>query len=254
MTERFRFGFDNERLTALVYTPQKPIGATLLLGHGASTGQKGPFVVEYAGALAERGVLVVTYDFPFAEHGRPTPDRYDVLEAAFRAATVAAHRCRPRNRLFVGGKSLGGRVATQVVAEGGDEVESVAGVVVLGYPLHPVGRPYESHARHLIGLGVPVLYVQGERDVLGTPSELRRALGPVPQGTEIYAVPGGDHSLLVPRAGPVSARDARAEVEDEIARWITERMVASRRVASRPRPIASRLRTQLRHLRRSSSW
>jgi alpha-beta hydrolase superfamily lysophospholipase len=143
MTERFSFDVDGERLTALAYHPKKPMGATFLLGHGASAGQRDTLITEYAAALAERGVLVVTYDFPFIERGQERPDRDEVLQAACRAAIVAARQCRPKNRLFVGGKSLGGRVASEVVEAGGEEeeIDDVAGVVILGYPLHPLDSP-----------------------------------------------------------------------------------------------------------------
>jgi predicted alpha/beta-hydrolase family hydrolase len=111
MVERFRFDVDGEKLTALVYAASKPIGSTLLLGHGASGGQRGPFMVDYATALAKRGVLVMTYDFPFMEHRREKPDPNEALQACCRAAIAAAWQCRPKNRLFVGGKSLGARIA-----------------------------------------------------------------------------------------------------------------------------------------------
>jgi predicted alpha/beta-hydrolase family hydrolase len=245
MTERFLFGFDGERLTALVHGARSPLGATLVLAHGASAGQKNPFVVDYATALAERGLLVVTFDFPYAEHGRRTPDKNDVLKAAYRAAAVAARRCRTKNRLFLGGKSLGGRIATQIVVDGGDEVDDVAGIVVLGYPLHPIGEPGGTHERHLRSLPTPALFVQGERDVFGTPAELRRALGGLPDAT-IHVVTGGDHSLVPPKAGRIPEAEARAEVADEVARWISEHLSSH---PARRGGAVRRLRSQLRELR-----
>lgn len=249
MTERFRFDVGGEKLTALVYTPVKPVGSTLLLGHGASAGQRDQFIVDYATALAQRGVLVVTFDFPFMEHERKRPDPGDVLEEACRSAIVAARECRPKNHLFVGGKSLGGRIASEVVAAGGDDVDDVDGVVVLGYPLHPVGKPTAARARHLRDLTVPVLIVQGTHDVFGTPGEVRRILRDLPRGSEVHPV-DGDHSFKGHKNGALTQREIEDDIHDEIARWISEVAAMGPRALSRPRPVAAHMRTQLRALRR----
>jgi hypothetical protein len=254
MTERFPIDVDGERLTAVVHRPKSPIGATLLLGHGASGGQRESFIREWAEGLAARGLLVVTYDFPFVEHGRRKPDPDEVLQACCRAAAVAAKQCRPKNRLFIGGKSLGGRVAAEVAAAGGEEMEDVAGVVVLGYPLHPIGKHGASRARHLEGLRVPVLVVQGTRDPFGTAAELEREIDGLPEGSEVHPVEGGDHSFSVPPHGDVTQARVEDEVQNEIVRWISD--IASRTPATgmraRPRPATSRARAQMRALRRST--
>jgi hypothetical protein len=256
MSEQFHFDVDGERLTALVYTARKPIGSTLLLGHGASGGQRDRFIIDYATGLALRGVLVVTYDFPFIEHGHKRPDRDEVLQASCHAAIAAARQCRPKNHLFIGGKSLSGRVATEVAAAGGEEIDELAGLVVLGYPLHPLGKPVAQRPPHLRELRAPALFVQGTRDPFGTPDELRGVAAKLQTGSEIHAVDGGDHSFSVPRRGPLTQGEVHAGIQDEIARWISEVASAPRALSSdprRPRPIASHLRTQLRALRRSAS-
>jgi predicted alpha/beta-hydrolase family hydrolase len=259
MTERFRFEVDGERLDALVYRPLKPIGATLLLGHGASSGQDGQFMRTYAADLAERGLLVVTYDFPFMARGRRRPDPDEVLQATCRAAIAAARQCRAKNRLFVGGKSLGGRVAAEVVAAGDEEVADVAGVVLLGFPLHPIGRRAPSRSHLLRSLAKPVLFVQGTRDVFGTADELRPIAERLPSGSEIHAVEGGDHSFVVTHNG--SKRASRtdgaveAEIDDEIVRFV-ERLAPTSPEA-RPLPFAkrvsTRVRSRLRALRHGAS-
>ncbi len=256
MSERFYFDINGERLTALVYTALKPLGSTLLFGPGASVGQHDRFIVDYATGLAERGLLVVTYDFPFMEHRRHKPDRNEVLEACCRAAIAAARECRPKNRLFIGGKSLGGRVASEVAAAGGEAVDDLAGIVLLGYPLHPVGKPVASRTRHLHDLRVPALFVQGTRDVFGTPDELRRALGALPKWSEVHAVDGGDHSFSVPKRGPVTQGEVHAEIQYDIARWISEIASVPKATAgapARPRSIGSPVRAQLRALRRTAT-
>jgi predicted alpha/beta-hydrolase family hydrolase len=268
MPERFHFDVDGEKLTAIVYPAVKPLGSTLLLGHGASAGQRDRFMVDYATGLAERGVLVVTYDFPFMEHGRRNPDSSDVLAACCRAATVAARQCRPKNRLFIGGKSLGGRIASEVAAAGGDEVDDLSGIVLLGYPLHPVGKRTALRWRHLLDLRVPALFVQGTRDVFGTPDDLRGLLSALPPNSEVHAVSGGDHSFTVSKRGPLTQSQVHAEIMDDVARWIAAvpsaakakarpKVKATQRVRARPQPsaarAASRVREGLRSLRRSTS-
>jgi predicted alpha/beta-hydrolase family hydrolase len=256
MSRHFRFDVDGEQLTAQMYPAVKPIGATLLLGHGASAGQRDHFIVDYATSLAERGVLVVTYDFPFIEHGRRTPDRNEVLEECCRAAIVAARQCRPKNRLFIGGKSLGGRVASEVAAEGGAEAEDIAGLVLLGYPLHAIGKSGTSRSRHLRELSMPVFFAQGTRDVFGTPAELEPLVRALPKRSQLHVVEGGDHSFAIPARARRGQAAVHAEIQDDIVQWMSLVMIAPsarERAAARPRPVASRVRTQLRALRRPAS-
>jgi predicted alpha/beta-hydrolase family hydrolase len=251
MPERFPVDVDGERVTAIAYSAAEPLGITLLLGHGASADQNAPFVVRYAEGLARRGVYVVTYNFPFAEEGGMTR-KVPELEAFCRAAIVAARQRHPHNSLFVGGKSLGGHVASRVAAEGGPETEGVMGLVVLGYPLHAVGKPRERHTQHFSQIRVPVFFAQGSRDALGTSEELRTLLDELPKGGELCAVEGGDHSFVVPRREAEAQEQVHGRVEDEIVRWMTQ--VVSRGevpgAASNPRPIASHKREQLRFLHR----
>lgn len=222
MPDLFHFDVDGEHPTALAYPAVAPLGKTLLFGHGARAGQKDPLITSFAIGLAERGVLVVTYEFPFIEHGRRTPDSNDVLEACCRAAIVAARQRAPHNQLFIGGKSLGGRVAAEVAAVGGEEVDDLAGLVLLGYPLHPVGRPTASRSPHLRELRVPTLFAQGTRDVFGTPEELRAYVGAaLPAASEFHAVDGGDHSFEVATRTGVTREDVLAELQDEIVRWMS---------------------------------
>lgn len=252
MPQRFRFDVEGEPLPAVVYAASKPLGLTLLLGHGASGAQRDAFIVDHALGLADRGVLVVTYDFPYVAAGRSRPDRNEVLEASCRAAVLAARQCRPKNRLFIGGKSLGGRVACEVAASG---VEEIHGVVLLGYPLHAVGQPYAPRWGRLRDLRVPALIVQGTRDVFGTPAQLGTVLAELPEGTRIHAVEGGDHSFALPPRRRGEQGQVHDSIMDEIAEWMS--LVGTAPLAQpgtpRPRPIAPRIGDQLRSLRVSAS-
>ena len=146
---------------------------TLILAHGAGAPQRHPFMVAFAHGLSERGLDVLTFNFLYTEQRRKVPDRMPQLAACYRAAidVARAEIASARERLFIGGKSMGGRAATHVAAE--DAALTLAGIVLLGYPLHPPGRPDQLRDAHLPNVGRPMLFVQGTRDTFGTPAELK---------------------------------------------------------------------------------
>jgi uncharacterized protein len=168
--------------------------ATLVLAHGAGAPRTHPFMRGIAKAIAHAGVDVVTFNFVYAEAGWRMPDRPEQLEACFCSAIAAvrARRGLPTERFFVGGKSMGGRVAARIATP------PIAGLVVLGYPLHPPGKP-AAVREELFGVTVPRLVVQGTRDPFGTAADLARRL----RKGELLAVEDGDHSFALPkRCGP----------------------------------------------------
>jgi predicted alpha/beta-hydrolase family hydrolase len=173
-------------------------GAMLVLAHGAGAGHSHPFMVRYAQGLAERGIDVVTFDFPYIQAQRRAPDRAPVLEDTFRRVVAAAAGRAELNgrRVFIGGKSMGGRMATHVAASPDlwpPSVPPLAGVVVFGYPLNPPGGPSKrspDRVSHLARIAVPLLVVQGTRDTFGGPDVIREAM---PNAT-VHAVAGADHS------------------------------------------------------------
>ncbi len=197
--------------TATHYAPADPVGALLVLAHGAGAGQRHPFMVSVAAALAGRGIDVVTFNFPYMEHKRRLPDRAPVLEACFRAVVAAAiDRGSLRARtLFIGGKSMGGRMATHLAAQG---LERLDGVIALGYPLHPPGKPEQVRTAHLSAITAPVLIVQGERDAFGTPAELAPAIAAMRAPVTLHVVHGGDHSLSVKGRSKEQALESVATV------------------------------------------
>jgi predicted alpha/beta-hydrolase family hydrolase len=214
-----RVAVGDASVTALVYHPPDPAqaNANVILAHGAGLPQTSAFMIDFAGALARRGCRGVTFNFPYTEQRRRLPDRAPVLEACFRDV-VSAVRARPElasPRLVIGGKSMGGRMATHLAAQG----LALTGVVVLGYPLHPPGRPDQLRVEHLARIRQPLLVVQGEPDAFGTPDELRPFLAPLPAAT-IHVVEGGDHSFKVARRGPIRQEEVFEQVQDLIARWI----------------------------------
>jgi predicted alpha/beta-hydrolase family hydrolase len=204
-------------VTALRYQPSPPRhGSTLILAHGAGAGQRSPFMTSYAAAIAALGVDVVTFNFPYVERGRRVPDRRPVLEACFRAVITAVARRDGSEPPFIGGKSMGGRIATHVAAA--DPALPLCGLVLLGYPLHPPGRGSERRDSHLPGVGRPMLFVQGTRDGFGTPAELGPVLARLRPPATLHAVAGGDHSFRSPKAGAA----IQAAIDDDIQRTIVE--------------------------------
>jgi predicted alpha/beta-hydrolase family hydrolase len=225
----------NERdsVTALLYAaPKKERAAiTIILGHGAGAGQLHPFMRLFASGLAARGFDTITFNFIYMEQGRHVPDPKAKLEACYSAVIKAAieHKKLKENRLVIGGKSMGGRIASQVAAQVGDDTlpkgratAPISGLVLLGYPLHPPGRPDKLRDAHLKDVRAPMLFVQGLRDAFGTPDELRAVIEKHRLPATLHIVEGGDHSFKVPKSLGVPQPQVYENIMDEIARWLLE--------------------------------
>ncbi len=206
--------------TMLVYERQGPPVASLILAHGAGAGQRSPFMVAFAHGLAARGLDVVTFNFPYTEQHRRLPDRRPVLDACYVAVVNAVRRelADASGALFIGGKSMGGRIATHVAAA--DSSMPVHGLVLLGYPLHPPGRPDQRRDAHLPDVRRPALIVQGSRDAFGTPEEfapVRAAMSPTPT---LHVIEGGDHSFKVAGTRKAGQADVLEGIQQTIVQWI----------------------------------
>ncbi|HEY6046523.1 MAG TPA: alpha/beta fold hydrolase [Pyrinomonadaceae bacterium] len=213
---------DRDSVTAILYPAAKKnrAGVTLILGHGAGANQLSGFMRMVANGLAERGLDVVTFNFLYTEQGRKIPDPKPRLEGCYRAVidSVRKHRSLKKNRLVIGGKSMGGRIASQVAALNG---EHIAGLVFLGYPLHPPGRPDKLRAEHFKDITAPLLFVQGSRDAFGTPDEISAATKQMKLRATFYVVEGGDHSFKVPKS-VAPQEEVYEQVMDEIVEWANE--------------------------------
>ena len=208
----------DQKVTAIIYAAAKArrAGIGLILGPGAGAPQTSGFMVTFASELAARGIDVVTFNFLYMEQRRRVPDSNAKLEACYRAVIEAVAR-RKLGKLAIGGKSMGGRIASQVAALGAAEV---AGLVLLGYPLHPPGRPEELRVKHLPAIETPMLFVQGSRDAFGTPEELRPFMRKLKARAELHVVEGGDHSFKVPKRAGLSQADVYKSVQDRIDQWL----------------------------------
>lgn len=221
---KFEVGI-NERdsVTALLYPAPKKlrVGATLILGHGAGANQLSGFMRLFAQGLAERGLDVLTFNFLYMEQGRRIPDPNPRLESCYRAVIEAArkHKKLKGNRVMVGGKSMGGRIASQVAATP-ESADSIAGLVFLGYPLHPPGRPDKLRDAHLKDIRAPMLFVQGSRDVFGTADELGSVIKRLRLPATLHVIEGGDHSLKVPKSSGITQDEVYAAAMDKIEKWL----------------------------------
>jgi uncharacterized protein len=185
----------------------------VLLAHGAGAPLTSPFMVRAAHGLADRGATVVRFHFPYMERlaresKRGAPDRPPVLLATWRAmiaeATSWIRHSTPA--LILAGKSMGGRMASLLLAE--ETPPGVRGAVYLGYPLSPAGRPEKLRAEHLDRVQVPQLFVSGSRDSLCNLAHLRAVLEPLGRRARLYVVEGGDHSLATSRKDPLAGSNA----------------------------------------------
>jgi predicted alpha/beta-hydrolase family hydrolase len=199
-----------------VYPTEQPIIGALVLGHGAGAGQMSHFMVQAARGLAARRVTTATFDFPYITAGRKVPDRAPVLERAWRDAIDDVRERLGDLPLFIGGKSMGGRMASHVASQGGAGI--LSGLVFLGYPLHPPGRPEQRRDAHLPAIQEPMLFVQGTRDTFGTASEIQALLPRLQQAT-LHEIAGGDHSFKVP-GGKAKQEPVFNNILDTVAEWI----------------------------------
>ena len=200
-----------------VYPAESPVAA-FVVAHGAGAGQMSQFMVRAASGLASRGISTATFDFPYIAAGRHIPDKAPVLEAAWREAIDIARGTLPALPLFIGGKSMGGRIASHIASQGG--AGPLAGLVFFGYPLHPPGKPQQRRDAHLPAIAEPMLFIQGTHDQFGTVDEIR-ALLPALQRASLHEIAGGDHSFKVP-GGKARQAPVMAEVLDAAAAWATD--------------------------------
>lgn len=209
-------------VNAIVYPAAKRDQAdvTLILAHGAGAGQTSDFMTRFATELSARGINVVTFNFLYTQYGRRVPDRNNDLEACFRAVIeTVRHKWIGRGKLAIGGKSMGGRIASHIAAAG---APNLGGLVFLGYPLHHPGKLDQLRAEHLSDIKVPMLVVQGSRDAFGTADELRPILKSLKAPVDLYVVAGGDHSFKVLKRAGITQEETYTAVWDKIASWLRE--------------------------------
>jgi uncharacterized protein len=226
-------GDEDIRIPARVYETEGAPVAWLVLAPGAGAGHDSAFMVSYARALSARRLTTVTFNFPYIERGRRVPDPARTLESCWTSVLAAVRgRAGAGTPLVAGGKSMGGRIASQVAADVGVSGQ-LSGLVFLGYPLHPPGRPDQRRTAHWPRVQLPALFVQGSCDPFAAPDELRADLAQFGGRSTVLVVAGGDHSFKVTRAAGRPQDAVHAEVQDAVAQWIGG--LRSPSVTSRPK-------------------
>jgi len=218
---------DQGGVTALLYAAPKTkrTQTTLVLGHGAGGNQLSGFMRLFASGLASRGFDVVTFNFLYSEQGRSAPDPKARLESCYQAVidSVSNNKKLKGNRLLVGGKSMGGRIASQVAADPSSSQSSlITGLVFLGYPLHPPGKPKQLRDEHLGDVKAPMLFVQGTRDPFGTAEELREVIKRSRLKATLHLVEGGDHSFKVPKSAALTQDEVFEGMMNKISSWASD--------------------------------
>ena len=200
-------------MTTAVFTgPRRGADRAVLLAHGAGADLEAPALVAVARALADRGIPSLRFNYPYRDAGRRAPDRPAVLLEATRAAAADLSR-RARldpERIVVGGRSMGGRYCSLVVADADDPLAAL-GLLLLGYPLHPAGKPDQPRVEHLGRIRVPTLLVSGTRDALGSKDALRRAARRIRGPVSWHWVETGDHSFKPLRSSGRSLDEVLAD-------------------------------------------
>jgi uncharacterized protein len=194
----------------------------VLLAHGAGADMHAATLTTFADALADVGVPVMRFNFPYRSAGRRAPDRPKVLAAATReAAHELARRTRlPPERLVLGGRSMGGRYASLAVGDTDDPLPAL-GLVLLGYPLHPAGKPEQLRVDHFPRLSVPVLFVSGTRDSLAGAEALRDHARRIPGPVSFHWIDTADHGFKPLKSSGTTTASALAEAARAVATWVT---------------------------------
>ena len=220
--ERFTFEAGRGPVTATWAHPAKA-KATLVIAHGAGGNLDGPFLVGCSRALNEAGIATMRFNFDYTEAGRKSPDAEGTLRKAWLAAFAEASRRSKRSKLpvFAGGKSMGGRYASMCVA---DDAMPASGLVFLGYPMHPPGRPEKLRDAHLYGIEVPMLFIEGTRDPFVHPiSQLREIVAKLKAPVQMHEIEGGDHSFRI-KGADNDDRLIGATIASVVASFIREQL------------------------------
>ncbi len=209
---------DEQELPELLVTGPQDSDRTFVFAHGAGAPMDTEFMEAFATGLAANGVCVVRFEFPYMakrrEDGkRRPPNRAPVLEETFRRVLASLKSHGDAGKLFIGGKSMGGRIASMIAVE-----EEVTGVVCLGYPFHPTGKPEKLRVAHLQTIQTPVLIVQGDRDPFGNAAEV--ATYDLSQEVQVHWLTDGDHSFKPRKASGVSLEENYGDAIAAITRFI----------------------------------
>jgi hypothetical protein len=211
---------ESGEVSALLMAPARP-RALYVLAHGAGAGMRHPFMESIASRLAAHGIASLRYQFPYTEQGGRRPDPEPLLLATVRAAVAAGREASGGLPLLAGGKSMGGRMTSRAAASA--PLPGVAGLVFLGFPLHPAGRPGVARAEHLARVDLPMLFLQGTRDRLADLTLLKPVVERLGERATLRAIEHADHSFHVLKRSGLSDEQVLDELATAVAEWREER-------------------------------
>ena len=214
----------SERVSGLLLAPPGA-RACYVMAHGAGAGMTHPFLAAMAHELAVRNIATFRYQFLYMERGSQRPDPPKVAHATVRVAVAAASRLLPELPLLAGGKSFGGRMTSAAQAE--SPLPEVRGLVFLGFPLHPAGKPSDERGAHLSAVQIPMLFLQGTRDELADLQLMQALAGRLGARATLTLFDDADHSFHVPARSGQKDAQVRAEMADTLAAWAATPAVRS---------------------------
>ena len=182
----------------------------IILAHGAGQGMDSPFMNFFHTELARRGYLSVKFNFNYVEKGRKIPDRLPDMQARYRQIVEEVAAAFTPRRIVIGGKSMGGRVASTI----SDARPGLSGLIFLGYPLHPPGKPEQMRDAHLYAIDVPMLFISGTRDTLAQQDLLQKVMEKLASRATMRWIEEGNHSLEIRRSGTRSWPGAIASIDE----------------------------------------
>ena len=206
-----------EAVSALLMQPPQA-RACYVFAHGAGAGMTHASMEKVAAGLAERGIATLRYQFPYMEKGSKRPDAPAVAHAAVRAAVSEAGRRCGALPLIAGGRSFGGRMTSQ--AQALSPSPGVRGLAFLGFPLHPAGKPSSERAKHLTGVNIPMLFLQGTRDALAELNLLEPVVKDLGSRAQLRLLEGADHSFHVLKCSGRNDREVMDEALDAFVAWV----------------------------------
>jgi predicted alpha/beta-hydrolase family hydrolase len=202
--------------------PEQGADRAVLLAHGAGADMHAATLTTFSDALAAAGVPVMRFNFPYRTAGKRAPDRPAVLAAATReaAAELARRTTLPPERLVLGGRSMGGRYASLMVGDADDPLPAL-GLLLLGYPLHPAGKPEKLRVDHFPRINVPVLFVSGTRDSLAGTDALRAHAQEIRGPVAFHWIESADHGFKPLKSSGLSVATALTEAAAVSTAWVT---------------------------------
>lgn len=221
---------DDETVSGVVAVPADfKMGKTtgVILAHGAANDMENPLIVFLSNGLAEAGFLSLRFNFPYKEKGRKTPDSQKKLVQTW-MQVFRFLKDNPKfgtKKIVAAGKSMGGRVASQMAANGEFQAD---GLIFLGYPLHPPGKKDQLRDAHLYELRVPLLFFAGTRDTFCDLDLLRMVLGRMKSNWDLEVIEGGDHSLGLMKSANMSQHDVYAHVLQTVVDWVKTKVTNQR--------------------------